>query len=81
MPEKFYYVPLPRLPRVRITVVRERLRMLDFRFRAGTRRGHRNGRRGRKVLRRWVVAHSRDAVLWTLALALAVALGVLAAIV
>jgi hypothetical protein len=79
MPEKFYYVPLPRLPRLRITVVRElrRLRTPAFRFSAPTRRGHRNRR---KVLRRWVVAHSRDAVLWTLALALAVVLGVLAAI-
>lgn len=82
MPEKFYYVPLPRLPRLRMGVVRElrRPRMPDLRLAAATGRGHRSWRRRRRVLRSWVVSHSVDAVTWTLVLALAVVLGVLAAI-
>jgi hypothetical protein len=73
-PDKFYYVALPRLrmpdlPRL------PHPRMPALPFSAVVVRGGRRLHSGRTAVEAWSVAHSLDAVLWTLALALAVGVG------
>jgi hypothetical protein len=80
IPERFYYVPLPQLPR---------LHMPDLAFSAAIGRDRQGLRWGRRVVKacashtpnarvveRWWASHTLDAVLWTLALASAVVVGV-----
>jgi len=64
-PERFYYVPLPRLPGVRWPE-----RHLSARSGPGRRSRHRA-----PLLQTWWAAHGLDAALWMLAIALAVGVG------
>jgi hypothetical protein len=80
IPEKLYYVPLPPLRRPHIR---------DLPLAATIVRGLRGRHSGRKVLRawasharaveKWCVSHTLDEVVWTLAMAAAVVVGVVVA--
>jgi hypothetical protein len=83
IPEKFYYVPLPQLPR---------LHMPDLPFSAALGSGLRGRHSVRRVaetwashtpdaraIERWWVSHTLDAVVWTLAMSLAVVVGIVVA--
>jgi hypothetical protein len=65
--EKLGNLPLPRVPS---------LRLADSPISVTT--GHGLGK-GRRVVRTWLTSHALDAVLWTLAVALAVVVGVVIA--
>lgn len=82
-PEKLYYVALPQLPR---------LHMPHLPFSAAMGRGLRSwdsARRvvetwasrapGPRVMKRWWVSHTLDLVVWTLAMSLAVVVGIVVA--
>ena len=68
--EKLNNLPSPRV---------SRLRLPDFAFSARIGRGHRRTRSAHKLARTWWASHTLDAVLWTLAGALAVVVGVVVA--
>jgi len=68
-PERFYYVALPRLPGLRWPA-----RHLSARSGPGRRSRHRAA-----LLQTWWAAHSVDAVVWMLAITLAVGVGVVLA--
>jgi hypothetical protein len=77
MPEKFYYVPFPRLPHLRMSVF-PRLPLLPTRgigLSSKIGEGRRRWRRRRRVLETWWASHTLDAVLWTLAIVSAVLVG------
>lgn len=67
--EKFYYVPLPRLP-----LLRWPQRHLSARSGRGDRSRHRA-----PLLQKWRAAQSLDAAVWMLAIAVAVVVGVMVA--
>ena len=106
-PEKFYYVPLPRLRRLgRSDLARlPHLHILSVPLAAKIVRNHRTWRRGyraigarcatqtlatissvqlswrsgRKAAKSWWLAHTLEVAVWTLGMALALALGVVVA--
>jgi hypothetical protein len=78
-PDKFYYVPLPQLPRLRMPDLPRlpRLRVPALPLSAVRVRGRRRRySTAAHIVETWSAAHSLDMVLWTLALALAVGVGV-----
>jgi hypothetical protein len=81
MPEKVYYVPLPRprlLRRLGLPPL-PRLHMPDLALSATIDNGWRRWCRGRSVAAAWWASHTPDAVWWTLATASAVVVGVVVA--
>ena len=84
IPERFYYVPLPQLPR---------LHMPDLPFSPTMARGlrgrHKSSRRlvetwrshrpDPRVIERWWVSHTLEAVVWMLGMSLAVLVGIVVA--
>jgi hypothetical protein len=70
-PDKFYYVPLPPLPRLRMSDLQRlpRLPVPAVALSAVIEGGHRRSQSGSRVARSWWSSHAQDAVLWTLAIA------------
>jgi hypothetical protein len=84
IPEKFYYVPLPRPPRLGMPDLPRpprlpRLPMPGLALSATIDAGRRRWRRGRRVAATWWASHTLDAALWTLAIAFGVVLGLVLA--
>jgi hypothetical protein len=77
IPDKFYYVPLPRLPRLRMSDLARlpHLQMSTFPLAATIVRGERSWRRSCRATGTWLAAHTLDAAAWTLATAIGVVAG------
>jgi hypothetical protein len=69
IPEKLYYVPRPQLSRLRV----------PSSFSAAIGGALHSRHRAGRVVRKWGASHTLEATVWTLAIALAVVLGIVIA--
>jgi len=77
IPDKFYYVPLPRLPRLRMSDLARlpHLHMSTVPLVGTMVPGRRSWRRSCRATGTWLAVHTRDAVAWTLVAAIGLAAG------